>query len=298
MKGIVLAGGTGSRLWPITHVVSKQLLPIYDKPLIYYPISTLMLAGVRDILIITTPQDRNDFQSLLGNGSQFGISIQYASQESPRGLAEAFIIGEEFLGGDGCALILGDNIFYGDGLGQQLSVLQQTNGAHIFTYEVANPGDYGVLTLNSHGAPIKIEEKPKNPQSNLAITGLYFFDKNVVSYAKMVTPSDRGELEITSVIQAYLNSNSLSFTKLSRGVAWLDTGTPESMHDAGTFIRLIEERIGLKIGCLEEVSLNLGLIDTKQFEKLIIGYGNSAYGKYLVRVLRRNQQNFSVFEKG
>ena len=291
MKGIILAGGTGSRLWPTTKVISKQLLPIYDKPLIYYPLSTLMLSGIKDVLIITTPNQQEGFKDLLGDGKQFGISITYEIQGEPKGLAEAFLIGEKFLAGESCALILGDNIFYGHGLGQQLSDLKNIQGGHIFTYEVAKPSDYGVLTVDHQGKPIRIEEKPYNPTSNLAVTGLYFFDQNVVSYAKQVTPSQRGELEITAVIEAYLNSNSLGVTKLSRGVAWLDTGSPESLHDAGTFIRLMEERIGLKIACVEEIAFNLGLIDKTEFETLISGYGHSSYGKYLLNVLIRNNLN-------
>ncbi len=291
MKGIILAGGTGSRLWPSTKVISKQLLPVYDKPLIYYPFSTLMLSGIRDVLIITTPNQQEEFKQLLGNGNRLGMSIAYEIQEKPNGLAEAFLIGERFLAGDSCALILGDNIFYGDGLGQQLSELRNIEGGHIFTYEVANPGDYGVLTVDALGKPIKIEEKPDNPSSNLAVTGLYFFDQNVVSHARKVIPSPRGELEITSVIESYLSSNSLYVTKLSRGVAWLDTGTPESLHDAGTFIKLIEDRIGLKIACIEEIALNLGFIDENQFEALLPGYGSSSYGEYLANVLNRSRYN-------
>ena len=287
MKGIILAGGSGSRLWPTTKVISKQLLPVYDKPLIYYPLSTLMLIGIRDVLIITTPHQQEGFKQLLGDGNKFGISITYEIQEEPNGLAEAFLIGEKFLAGESCALILGDNIFYGHGLGQQLSELRNIKGGHIFTYEVANPGDYGVLTVDDQGKPSKIEEKPHNPTSNLAVTGLYFFDESVVARAKQVTPSHRGELEITSVIESYLSSSSLGVTKLSRGVAWLDTGSPESLHDAGTFIRLIEERIGLKIACVEEISLHLGLIDETQFKALIADYGNCLYGKYLTNVLSR-----------
>jgi glucose-1-phosphate thymidylyltransferase len=291
VKGIILAGGTGSRLWPSTKVISKQLLPVYDKPLIYYPFSTLMLSGIRDVLIITTPNQQEEFKQLLGNGNRLGMSIAYEIQEKPNGLAEAFLIGERFLAGDSCALILGDNIFYGDGLGQQLSELRNIEGGHIFTYEVANPGDYGVLTVDALGKPIKIEEKPDNPSSNLAVTGLYFFDQNVVSHARKVIPSPRGELEITSVIESYLSSNSLYVTKLSRGVAWLDTGTPESLHDAGTFIKLIEDRIGLKIACIEEIALNLGFIDENQFEALLPGYGSSSYGEYLANVLNRSRYN-------
>ena len=235
------------------------------------------------------PNQQEGFKQLLGDGNKFGISITYEIQEEPNGLAEAFLIGEKFLAGESCALILGDNIFYGHGLGQQLSELRNIQGGHIFTYEVAKPSDYGVLTLDELGKPIKIEEKPLNPKSNLAVTGLYFFDQNVVAHAKQVTPSQRGELEITAVIESYLNADSLGVTKLSRGVAWLDTGSPESLHDAGTFIRLMEERIGLKIACVEEIAFNLGFIDEIEFEGLISGYGHSSYGKYLFNVLNRNK---------
>jgi glucose-1-phosphate thymidylyltransferase len=298
MKGIILAGGTGSRLWPASKVTSKQLLPVYDKPLIYYPLSTLMLAGIKEILIITTPHQQESFKQLLGDGNKIGISISYEIQEEPNGLAEAFLIGENFLAGDKCALILGDNIFYGNGLGQQLSELIDVSGSHIFTYEVAKPSEYGVLNVDSKGKPIRIEEKPNNPTSNLAVTGLYFFDQDVVARAKKVIPSQRGELEITSLIESYLDSKLLNVTRLSRGVAWLDTGTPDSMHDAGTFIRLIEERIGLKIGCIEEIALNLGLISQIQFEGLISEYGNSSYGKYLADVLNRKRFDRTESERG
>jgi len=264
MKGIVLAGGTGSRLWPITKVTSKQLLPIYDKPMIYYPLATLMLAGVRDILIITTPQDQSAFETLLGDGSQFGIKLAYAVQPKPEGLAQAFIIGEAFLAGESCLMILGDNIFHGAGLGHQLQETIPSSGAHIFTYAVSDPTQYGVLNLDSNGKPTAIEEKPKNPTSNLAVTGLYYFDNRVVDVAKQVKPSPRGELEITSVIEWYLQKNQLTLTQLTRGAAWLDTGNPKSMHDAASYVRLIEERTGLKIACLEEIGLNRGWLSESQ----------------------------------
>jgi glucose-1-phosphate thymidylyltransferase len=264
MKGIVLAGGTGSRLWPITKVTSKQLLPIYDKPMIYYPLATLMLAGVRDILIITTPHDQSAFETLLGDGSQFGIKLTYAVQPKPEGLAQAFIIGEAFLAGESCLMILGDNIFHGAGLGHQLQETIPSSGAHIFTYAVSDPTQYGVLNIDSSGHPIAIEEKPKNPSSNLAVTGLYYFDSRVVNVAKQVKASSRGELEITSVIEWYLQKNQLTLTQLTRGAAWLDTGNPKSMHDAASYVRLIEERTGLKIACLEEIGLNRGWLSESQ----------------------------------
>jgi glucose-1-phosphate thymidylyltransferase len=284
MKGIVLAGGTGSRLWPITKVTSKQLLPVYDKPMIYYPLATLMLAGVRDILIITTPHDQPAFESLIGDGSQFGIKLTYAIQPKPEGLAQAFIIGEEFLNGDSCLMILGDNIFHGAGLGHQLQETLPNTGAHIFTYAVSDPTQYGVLNLDENGNPVAIEEKPKNPTSNLAVTGLYFFDNRVSDVAKKVTPSARGELEITSVIDWYLKNQSLTVTQLSRGAAWLDTGNPNSMHDASTYVRVIEERTGLKIACLEEIAFHNSWIAESHLDQLILSYRGNAYGEYLARV--------------
>jgi glucose-1-phosphate thymidylyltransferase len=285
MKGIVLAGGTGSRLWPITRSVSKQLLPVYDKPMIYYPISTLMLAGIREILIITTPHDHSQFKQLLGNGSDLGVSFQYAQQPEPKGLAQAYTIGEEFLAGDSCLMILGDNIFHGAGLGRELSKVFPEFGSHIFTYEVANPTQYGILTLDSLGKPLSIEEKPKIATSNLAVTGLYYFDNRVTNFVKTVKPSSRGELEITSVIEIYLKEKSLSFTQLSRGTAWLDMGTPGSMHDASTYIRVIEERTGTKIACLEEIAYGQDWITLNQLNESILKYKNSAYGEYLARII-------------
>jgi glucose-1-phosphate thymidylyltransferase len=285
MKGIVLAGGTGSRLWPITRSVSKQLLPIYDKPMIYYPISTLMLAGIREILIITTPEDQSQYQGLLGDGSALGVSFQYESQPEPRGLAQAFTIGEEFLAGASCVLILGDNIFHGAGLGRDIKNSFPEIGAHIFTYEVSNPSDYGVLELNHDGTPMSISEKPESPVSNLAVTGVYFFDERVVQFAKDVKPSKRGELEITTIIGRYLKDHQLTYTKLSRGAAWLDTGNPNSLNDAAAYVRIIEERTGLKIACLEEISLMQGWINSSQFSRLADSYGNSSYGHYLKKIL-------------
>ena len=286
MKGIVLAGGTGSRLWPITRSVSKQLLPVYDKPMIYYPISTLMLAGIQEILIITTPQDQSQFKELLGDGTNLGISFQYAQQPEPKGLAQAFIIGEEFLAGDSCLMILGDNIFHGNGLGQELSALSTKSGAHIFTYEVSNPSDYGVLSLNEYGHPISIIEKPTTSISNLAVTGLYFFDSQVSQIAKQVILSKRGEYEITSVIEHYLNSKTLTYTSLSRGSAWLDTGNPRSLNDASNFIHIIEERTGLKIGCIEEVAFKNSWISSSQLLEIANGLGSNSYANYLKFLIR------------
>ena len=286
MKGIVLAGGTGSRLWPMTRSVSKQLLPIYDKPMIYYPISTLMLAGVREILIITTPHDQPQFIELLGDGSGFGVKFQYATQPEPKGLAQAFIIGEEFISGDSCLMILGDNIFYGAGLGRELIRNLPKSGAHIFTYEVANPSEYGVLQLDDGKFPISIAEKPAQFISNLAVTGLYYFDKEVSRIANGVVPSARGELEITSVIESYLKSGSLTYTPLSRGSVWLDTGSPKALNDASTYVRVIEERSGQKIACLEEIALANNWIDEKSvFEKF--SNLNNSYANYIINLLKK-----------
>jgi glucose-1-phosphate thymidylyltransferase len=282
MKGIVLAGGTGSRLWPITKVVSKQLLPVYDKPMIYYPISTLMLAGIREILIITTPHDLKAFQDLLGDGSKIGVSFSYAIQPSPDGLAQALIIGEDFLDGDTCLLILGDNIFHGAGLGHELARSLPSSGAHIFTYIVSNPSEYGVLEIDKDSNPVSITEKPKNFISNLAVTGLYFFDSQAPINAKNIKPSPRGELEITSLIDCYLKAKSLTYTALTRGTAWLDTGNPNSLNDAANYIRIIEERTGLKIGCLEEVALNNSWIDHDKLAQIAFELGNNSYSKYLI----------------
>jgi len=285
MKGIVLAGGTGSRLWPITRSVSKQLLPVYDKPMIYYPISTLMLAGIREILIITTPHDQSQFKELLGDGSDFGVSFQYAQQPEPKGLAQAFTIGEDFLAGDSCLMILGDNIFHGAGLGRDLTHEIPSSGAHIFTYEVSNPSDYGILEVDQNAKPISITEKPSNYISNMAVTGLYFFDGKVSSVAKEVRPSGRGELEITSVIDYYLKSGTLSFTQLSRGSAWLDTGNPDSLNDAAAYVKIIEDRTGLKIACLEEISFLQGWITETNLQSRIEQYKMNSYAKYLQRLI-------------
>ena len=285
MKGIVLAGGTGSRLWPITLGVSKQLLPIYDKPLVHYPISTLMLAGIREILLITTPEDQQSFQRLLGDGKKYGISISFAAQESPDGLAQAFIIGENFIGSDSCALVLGDNIFYGDGLGSQLKFLTNLEGAHIFAYKVKDPERYGVVEFDQSGKVISLEEKPKKPKSNYVVPGLYFYDNSVVEIAKSVKPSSRGELEITSVNQAYLLKGNLKTTVLERGTAWLDTGTFESLNAASAFIQIIEERQGQKVSCLEEVAWRNGWITDTELLARADEYKSSPFSGYLKGLL-------------
>ncbi len=287
MKGLVLAGGTGTRLYPVTAAVNKQLLPIFDKPMIYYPISTLMMAGIRDILVITNPENIENFKSVLGSGEKFGISISYASQPKPQGLAQAFIIGEKFINGEECCLILGDNIFHGSSMFEFVP-LDGTLKCHIFTYEVSNANAYGILEIDSSGTAISIEEKPTEPKSKLAVTGIYFFDSKVTQIAKQITPSDRGELEITSVIEHYLQRRELEFTRLSRGFAWLDTGTPASMHDAATFVRLIEERTGLKIACLEEIAWKSGWITDNQLTARANELSKSSYGQYLMTLLQKN----------
>ncbi len=281
MKGIVLAGGTGSRLWPITRGVSKQLLPVYDKPLIHYPIGTLFLAGIQEILIITTAEDLSSFQRLLGDGSQFGASFEYAVQEKPNGLAEAFLIGEEFIRREQVALILGDNIFHGVGLGKQLRAISGHVGATIFAYRVAEPEHYGVVEFDKNGAVISIEEKPKKPKSSFAVPGLYFYDSQVVDIAKKVKPSSRGELEITSINEKYLLDNNLKTKVLDRGTTWLDTGTFESLHAAASYVQIIEERQGSKISCLEEIAWRNFWISDSQLEELAKAYRNNPYGKYL-----------------
>jgi glucose-1-phosphate thymidylyltransferase len=285
MKGIVLAGGTGSRLWPITRSISKQLLPVYDKPMIYYPISTLMLSGIQEILIITTPHDQSQFKELLGDGSNLGISFQYGVQPEPKGLAQAFTIGEEFLAGESCLMILGDNIFHGTGLGRDIVRYLPNSGAHIFTYEVSNPSDYGILKVSPDGNPVSITEKPVEFVSNLAVTGMYFFDSTVSEVAQNVKPSKRGEFEITSVIDHYLKSESLTFTRLSRGVAWLDTGSPASLSAAAEYVRIIEDRTGLKIACLEEIAFTNGWIDLKQLSILADKLGRNGYSAYLSNLI-------------
>ena len=287
LKGIVLAGGSGTRLYPITRVVSKQLLPIYDKPMIYYPLSTLMLAGVRDILIITTPADRSQFERLLGNGSQWGISLSYAEQPRPGGLAEAFIVGADFIGTDRVAMVLGDNIFFGGGLRELLAkAAVREEGATVFAYHVRDPERYGVVTFDDAGRPLRIEEKPKRPTSNWAITGLYFFDNRVVRYARRVEPSPRGELEITDLQMRYLAAGALHVERMGRGFAWLDTGTVESLIDAGTFVQTLEKRQGMKVACLEEVAFRQGFIDQEQLRGLIEPLEKSGYGRYLIEILR------------
>ena len=287
MKGILLAGGTGSRLWPSTIGVSKQLFPIYDKPLIFYPLSTLMLAGIRDILIITTPEDQPTFQKLLGDGSSLGIHLCYSVQEKPEGLAQSFLIGKEFIGNESVALILGDNIFHGSGLGTQLENCTNPKGAHIFGYSVTDPQRYGVAELDSKGEVVSLEEKPLNPKSNLAIPGLYFFDNTVVAKAMKVQKSERGELEITSVIAMYLREQKLTLSVLQRGTAWLDCGTVNSLNDACNYIRAIEDRQGFKIGCIEEVAWRKGWISIEQLVALGDRYSRSEYGEYILRLAER-----------
>ncbi len=285
MKGIILAGGTGSRLWPITIGVSKQLLPVYDKPLIYYPLSTLMSAGIREILIITTPEDAAAFHRLLGDGHQFGISLSYAVQNEPNGLAEAFIIGEEFIGTDSCALILGDNIFHGTGLGTELQAVNNTTGALIFAYRVADASAYGVVEFDASGTPLSIEEKPTHPKSNYAVPGLYFYDNNVVAIAKSVTPSPRGEREITAINNAYLKSGTLSVHTLPEGTAWLDSGTFGTLQDAADYVRVIEERQGIKVCCPEEIAWRNSWITDAELSESARQLSSSGYGAYLAGLL-------------
>ncbi|HVJ27810.1 MAG TPA: glucose-1-phosphate thymidylyltransferase RfbA [Vicinamibacterales bacterium] len=286
MKGIILAGGSGTRLYPLTTVVSKQLLPVYDKPMVYYPLSVLMLAGIRDILIITTPEDRPRFEQLLGDGAQWGINLSYATQATPNGLAQAFVIGASFIGSDPVALILGDNIFYGEGLTALLQgATQRTSGATIFGYYVKDPERYGVAEIDTSGRVISIEEKPKSPKSNYAVTGIYFYDNAVVEIARTLKPSARGEYEITDVNVAYLNRGQLHMELLGRGMAWLDTGTHESLHDASTFIETIEKRQGLKIACPEEIAYRMGYITAEQVRAIAGPVHKSAYGEYLLNLL-------------
>ncbi|MCW2675808.1 MAG: rfbA [Modestobacter sp.] len=285
MRGIILAGGTGSRLWPITLGVSKQLMPVYDKPMIYYPLSTLMMAGIREVLVITTPGDRAAFQALLGDGSQLGMQISYAVQPAPEGLAQAFLIGEQFLAGHSAALVLGDNIFYGAGLGTALSRLPEPDGGHVFAYHVANPSDYGVVAFDAAGRVTSIEEKPASPKSSYAVPGLYFFGPDVVEVAHSITPSARGELEITAVNEHYLAQGRLTVTVLDRGTAWLDTGTFESMMQASEYVRVIEDRQGHKIGCIEEIAWRAGWIDDTQLSRLAAPLAKSGYGGYLAGLL-------------
>ena len=286
MKGIILAGGSGTRLYPLTKTISKQILPVYDKPMIFYPLSTLMLAGINEILIISTPRDLPAFKQLLGEGSDYGIKLEYASQPSPDGLAQAFLIGKDFIGNDSCTMILGDNIYYGNGLGQLLrDAVKNNKGATIFGYYVDDPKRFGVVEFDSNGKVISIEEKPENPKSNYAVTGLYIYDNRVVEMAKQVKPSERGELEITDLNKLYLADNSLRVKLMGRGYAWLDTGTTESLLDAVNFVQLLEKRQGIKMSVLEEIAYINGWISKEKLITLANRYGNSSYGKHLMKVV-------------
>jgi len=285
MKGIILAGGSGTRLYPLTIAVSKQLMPIYDKPMIYYPLSTLLLAGIREILIITTPHDRESFVKLLGDGSDIGCDIRYAVQPSPDGLAQSFVLGKDFIGDDSVALILGDNIFYGSDMSNMLKSRTDPNGGIIFAYHVSEPSHYGVVEFDENFEPLSIEEKPEKPKSNYVITGLYFYDNNVVNIAENIKPSYRGELEITDVNNAYLKEKKLEVSVFSRGIAWLDTGTFDTLQSASEFVRVIEKRQGFKIGCIEEVAFRQGFIDENKLIEASLKYGKSGYGDYLNKLV-------------
>ena len=287
MRGIILAGGSGTRLHPITRGVSKQLLPVYDKPMIYYPLSTLLMAGIRDILVITTPEDAPPFHRLLGDGSWLGVNIEYAVQPRPEGLAQAFLIGADFLGGDSACLVLGDNIFYGSGLGTALKANTEVDGGHVFAYHVSNPREYGVVEFDADGRAISIEEKPVNPRSNFAVPGLYFYGSDVVDVARGISPSARGELEITAVNDHYLQAGRLTVTALDRGTAWLDTGTVDSLMAAGQFVQVVEARQGLKVGCVEEIAWREGFLTDDQLAALAEPLRKSGYGDYLLALLGR-----------
>ncbi|MEJ5945822.1 glucose-1-phosphate thymidylyltransferase RfbA [Pseudokineococcus basanitobsidens] len=287
MRGIILAGGTGTRLWPITRAISKQLMPVFDKPMIYYPLSTLMMAGVREVLVITTPEDSDSFRRLLGDGSDLGMEISYAVQPRPEGLAQAFVIGADFIGDQPVALVLGDNIFYGTGLGTALKRLTDVRGGHVFAYHVSNPRSYGVVEFADDGRVLSLEEKPQQPKSSFAVPGLYFYDADVVDIARGITPSARGELEITAVNAAYLRRGDLTVSVLERGTAWLDTGTVDDMMAASEFVQVVEARQGYKIGCIEEIAWREGWVDDDQLRALAEPLRKSGYGEYLVDLLRR-----------